>query len=95
MLRRITKIICLIFNKKGEIKHLLRTSPNSVKTSKLLQVEKLNTEVSKRSHYQEKKSKEKIVAVKRTQELERQVKHTNQASFLSAFSISSQSGGLC
>lgn len=43
-----------------------------------LQVEKLKTEVSKRGHVQQRKTKEKIVAMKRTQDLERQVDHTNQ-----------------
>lgn len=43
-----------------------------------LQVEKLKTQVSKRGYDQQRKTKEKIVAMKRTQDLERQVDHTNQ-----------------
>lgn len=42
------------------------------------QVEKLKTEVSKRGHDQQRKTKEKIVAMKRTQDLERQVKELEQ-----------------
>lgn len=43
----------------------------------LLQVEKLKIEVSKRSNDQQRRAKEKMVAVKRMQDLERQVYDTN------------------
>ncbi|XP_075896912.1 centrosomal protein of 162 kDa [Nelusetta ayraudi] len=42
------------------------------------QVEKLKTQVSKRGYDQQRKTKEKIVAMKRTQDLERQVKELEQ-----------------
>lgn len=46
-------------------------------TLSILQVEKLKIEVSKRSNDQQRRAKEKMVAVKRVQDLERQVYHTN------------------